>query len=492
MEFEDKFPDSTLIVLEQNYRSTQTILDAANAIIANNLLRKPKALWTEQVGGELIQRYHAEDEHDEAAWVAQEMFRLHEGEPMRWGEMAVFYRTNAQSRVLEEHLVRVGIPYKVIGGTRFYDRREIKDALAYLRVVINPTDEVSLRRILNVPKRGIGDTSVGKLEAWSAAHGVTFADALTKAESAGVTGKALSGIGHLVNLLDELRTHEGDPSSLLETLLVRSGYLAELEAADSVESQGRIENLAELVGSATEYEGATVDVGDQPSLAGFLERVSLVADSDDLNGDDSSVVLMTLHTAKGLEFPAVFMIGMEDGVFPHIRSLTEPAELEEERRLCYVGITRAQKRLALTHAWSRQLFGQTNYNPESRFLKEIPEQLMSRIGGKRRTSGSWRDRAGSGRLGDGGRSGRDRIVDAALTSRFGTGDGERRTTPQPVRTTGGESLGLRVGEDVMHAKYGEGVILEIIGQGDKAEAIVRFPGVGEKRFLLAWTPLKRA
>ncbi|MEW6152814.1 MAG: DNA helicase PcrA [Actinomycetota bacterium] len=486
LEFEDKFPDATLIVLEQNYRSTQTILDAANSVIANNLLRKPKALWTEQVGGELIQRYHAEDEHDEAAWVAQEMFRLHEGEPMRWGEMAVFYRTNAQSRVLEEHLVRVGIPYRVIGGTRFYDRKEIKDALAYLRVLTNPSDEVSLRRVLNVPKRGIGDTSVGRLEAWAAAQGATFADSLLKAESAGVSGKALGGIRQLVNLLDELRAHDGGPASLLETLLARSGYAAELEAADTIESHGRLENLAELVGGATEYEQAAAEAGEDATVAGFLERVSLVADSDQLTDDDSMVVLMTLHTAKGLEFPAVFMIGMEDGVFPHSRSLTEPAELEEERRLCYVGITRARKRLALTNAWSRQLFGQTNYNPESRFLKEIPDHLLALAGGGRRrsTSGGWADRGRDyGRPG----GGRDRIVESAM----GGGAG-RRASPPPVRTTGGEQLGLRVGEDVVHGKFGEGVILEIIGEGDKAEAVVRFPSVGEKRFLLAWAPLKRA
>ena len=478
LQFEDAFPDATLIVLEQNYRSTQTILDAANAVIANNLLRKPKALWTEQVGGELIQRYHAEDEHDEAAWVAQEMFRLHEGEPLRWGEMAVFYRTNAQSRVLEEHLVRVGIPYRVIGGTRFYDRREIKDALAYLRTIVNPADEVSLRRVLNVPKRGVGDTSVAKLDAWASAHGVTFADALLKAESAGVTGRALSGIRHLVSLLDELRAHEGGPSSLLELLLARSGYAAELEAIDSVESSGRLENLAELVGVAKEYEQAVIDAGDQPTLAGFLERVSLVADTDQLTDDDSSVVLMTLHTAKGLEFPAVFMIGMEDGVFPHLRSLTEPDELEEERRLCYVGITRARQRLALTNAWSRQLFGSTHYNPPSRFLKEIPEHLLAEKGAKRR-SGSWRH-------GSGGGGGRERIVQAAMS-------GSRKVAgPPPVRTTGGDRLGLRVGDDVLHGKWGEGVVLEIIGEDEGAEAVVRFPSVGEKRLLLAWAPLKRA
>ncbi|MDQ4096921.1 MAG: UvrD-helicase domain-containing protein, partial [Actinomycetota bacterium] len=403
LEFEDKFPEATLIVLEQNYRSTQTILGAANAVIANNLLRKPKALWTEQVGGELIQRYHAEDEHDEAAWVAREMFRLHEGEPLRWGEMAVFYRTNAQSRVLEEHLVRVGIPYRVIGGTRFYDRREIKDALAYLRVLANPIDEVSLRRVLNVPKRGIGDTSVARLEAWATA-------------------------------------------------------------------QGRLENLAELVGVAKEYEQDATEAGNEVTLAGFLERVSLVADADQLTDDDSMVVLMTLHTAKGLEYPAVFMIGMEDGVFPHVRSLTEPDELEEERRLCYVGITRAQKRLALTHAWSRQLFGSTHYNPASRFLKEIPEHLMAEAG-KGRKQPSWR-------TGSGDRAAnRERIVDAALR--------RPSAAPAPVRGSGGDQLGLRIGDDVVHAKWGEGVVLEITGAGDKAEALVRFPSVGEKQLLLA-------
>jgi DNA helicase-2/ATP-dependent DNA helicase PcrA len=479
LEFEDAFPEATVIVLEQNYRSTQTILDAANAVIANNLLRKPKALWTEQVGGELIQRYHAEDEHDEAAWVAQEMFRLHEGEPLRWGEMAVFYRTNAQSRVLEEQLVRVGIPYRVIGGTRFYDRREIKDALAYLRVIANPIDEVSLRRILNVPKRGIGDTSVAKLEAWAAAQGQPFAASLVKAETAGVTGRALSGLRQVASLLDELRTHDGEPSDLLEMLLVRSGYTGELEAVGSIEAQGRLENLAELVGVAKEYEQATVEAGDQPTVAGFLERVSLVADADQLTDDDSNVVLMTLHTAKGLEFPAVFMIGLEDGVFPHIRSLTEPDELEEERRLCYVGITRAQRRLALTNAWSRQLFGSTHYNPPSRFLKEIPEHLLHETGERRRT-GSWR-------------ASRERMVEAALpSSRRGFGAPAAPMSRPPVRSTGGERLGLRVGDDVVHAKWGEGVVLEIVGEDDKAEALVRFPSVGEKQLLLAWAPLKRA
>ena len=462
LEFEDAFPDATTIVLEQNYRSTQTILDAANAVIANNAMRKPKALWTEQVGGELITRYHAEDEHDEAAWVVHEMARLHDTGRLRWGDMAIFYRTNAMSRVFEEQLVRVGVPYKVVGGTKFYDRREVKDVLAYLKAIANPADEVSLKRIVNVPKRGVGDTSIGRIDAWAASHGVPFATALAGAEQCGVTGKALGGIKDLLVLLDELRNEsEPKPADLLEAVLSRTGYAAELEAERTVEAAGRLENLAELVGHAREFE----------SLDEFLEAVSLVADSDEIDDDDSKAVLMTLHTAKGLEFPAVFMIGMEDGIFPHLRSLGEPDELEEERRLCYVGITRARERLYLSHAWCRTIWGSTQYNPPSRFLKEIPEDLATVAEG-----GRSRLRSGSP-----GEHRRD-VVDAAIRGRSNA----------PVRTTGAEEIGLRPGDDVVHGKWGEGVILEVMGSGDKAEAVVRFPGVGEKRLLLAWAPLKKA
>src|SRR5438309_106117 len=457
LEFEEAFPSSTMIVLEQNYRSTQTILDAANAVIANNLMRKPKALWTEQVGGELIERYFAEDEHDEARWLVQEVHRLHD-EAYRWGDVAVFYRTNAQSRVVEEELVRAEVPYRVIGGTRFYERREVKDALAYLRAVINPTDEVSLKRIVNVPKRGVGDTSLGRIDAWAASHGATFDEALDHAEQAGVHGRALTGIRELVDLLENLRAVDDGPRVVLEAILDRTGYAAELEAMRSLEAQGRLENLAELVGVAGEHE----------TIETFLEAVSLVADQDELTDDDSSVVLMTLHTAKGLEFPTVFIIGMEDGVFPHLRSLGEPDELEEERRLCYVGITRARRRLALTNAWSRSLYGSTQYNPPSRFLKEIPEQLVALAEGGRQA-----------RLDERGRAG---IVASALRS---------RGAATPARTTGAEQLGLRVGDDVVHGKWGEGVVLEVFGEGDKAEGVVRFAGVGEKRLLLAWAPLKK-
>ena len=434
LEFEEAFPDATLIVLEQNYRSTQTILDAANAVIANNQMRKPKALWTEQVGGELIQRYYAEDEHDEALWVGHEIARLHDETGYRWGDVAIFYRTNAMSRVLEETLVRLGLPYKVVGGTRFYDRREVKDAIAYLRAVVNPSDEVSLKRVVNVPKRGVGDTSINRLDAWAAAHGATFHDAVRAGEQAGLSGKALSGVHQLTALLDELRelNAESGPATVLERVLARTGYAAALEADRSIESQGRLENLAELVGYAREYE----------STDEFLEAVSLVADADEVDDDETKIVLMTLHTAKGLEYPAVFVVGLEDGIFPHLRSLGEPDELEEERRLCYVGITRARERLYLSHAWARMLFGSTQYNPPSRFLKEIPEHLTAMVEGGRRSAP-----AASGRARP------DRRRRACATARR-----------DPARGTGADRLGLAVGDDVVHGKWGEGVILEIMGE----------------------------
>ncbi len=369
-QFEEAFDNVTTIVLDQNYRSTQAILDAANAVITNNPDRKDKQLWSELGTGDRITRYHAEDEGDEATWVARTMQSLQNDATFMWKEMATFYRTNAQSRVLEEALMRFGIPYKVVGGTRFYDRREIKDAMAYLRAVANPADEISVKRVLGVPKRGVGESSVAKLDALAASMGTTFVDAMRHAQDAGLTGSAARGVESFVRLLDDLALRLDDgPGDLLQAALTDSGYLAELEAEGSVEAAGRIENLGELVGSAREFT----------RLDEFLEQVALVADTDDLD-DDNRVVLMTLHSAKGLEFPAVFLVGMEEGVFPHSRALTEPVELEEERRLAYVGITRAQQRLFLAHAWSRQLFGSTNYNPPSRFIDEIPAELIEQTG----------------------------------------------------------------------------------------------------------------
>jgi DNA helicase-2/ATP-dependent DNA helicase PcrA len=488
MEFEDAFPDATVIVLEQNYRSTQTILDAANAVIANNLGRKPKELWTEAGHGQAIVRYHADDEGDESQWVAHQIAHLHDGDH-RWGDVAVFYRTNAQSRVLEDQLMRSGIPYKVIGGTRFYDRREVKDALAYLKTLANPQDEVSIKRVLNVPKRGVGDSTVSRLDVWAASHGVPFIDALRRSDDAGVSGRAVKGIETFLALIDQLTAEleaGSGPGPLLTAALDRSGYVAELEAEHSIEAESRIENLAELVGAANDYE--TVD--------SFLEQVGLVADTDELDDDDSSVVLMTLHSAKGLEFPVVFLVGLEDGVFPHLRSIGEPDQLEEERRLAYVGITRARERLYLSHAWSRTLYGSTQYNPPSRFLDEIPEGLVEQVDGSRRgsrrSSGGSASGSRSARSGDGGRdweAHRERVGGAghALPGRGGA----PAPAPTPPEPSGADRLGLSVGDDVRHASFGEGVIQRIEGTGDKAQAHVHFAGIGTKVLLLSWAPLEK-
>ncbi|MBT5137529.1 MAG: DNA helicase PcrA [Acidimicrobiaceae bacterium] len=475
LEFEEAFPDASVIVLEQNYRSTQSILDAANAVISRNVGRKPKDLWTDEGPGEKIARYHADDESDEAQFVANELAKLHDHDQMRWDEMAVFYRTNSMSRVIEEFLVRVGIPYKVVGGTRFYDRREVKDAVAYLRAVINPTDEVSVKRVLNTPKRGVGDSSVGKLDVWATTNGESFDQALIRFDEAGVSGRAATGIEKFLVLTTEIRKLDAGPATIIEEALGRSGYLEQLQIERSVESEGRLENLSELVGMAREYE--TVDE--------FLEQISLVSDTDGLDDEESSVTLMTLHAAKGLEFPVVFLVGMEDGVFPHIRALGEPTELEEERRLAYVGITRAMRKLHLTSAWSRMMHGTTHYNPPSRFLDEIPNELIEEIGGSRMLR-SRRDRSDSdtsGRTfgGGGGRASetRDSMVEQALPA-----------ANRPTQS-GAEALGLRVGDGVRHGQWGEGVIVDIEGTGDKAEASVHFPNVGEKRLLLSWAPLEK-
>jgi DNA helicase II / ATP-dependent DNA helicase PcrA len=407
------------------------------------------------------------------------------------------------------------VPYRVVGGVKFYDRREVKDVLAYLRALVNPDDEVSWRRVVNTPKRGVGDTSVNKVAAHAQGAGVTFREALSRADVAGVTGKALGGIRDLLELMVgfEATTAEGIGPTV-EAILEQTGYLAELEAERSIEARGRIENLQELVGVCHEFDQA-LDAGDVsglPGIAGvgtadntagditipegpariqaFLEAISLVTDMDtegaDGDGaDHSAVTLMTLHTAKGLEYPVVFLTGMEDGVFPHTRSLGDPDELEEERRLCYVGITRARERLYLCHAWSRMLFGATDYYPPSRFLSEIPEELVNVLGG-----GAERGRTygGSGTRRRDPAEHRRAVAEAAM-----------RPLPQapsgvvsgPVGARGAEGMGLRVGDDVSHEKFGEGVVLELAGEGDKAEAVVHFRDAGEKRLLLAWAPLAK-
>jgi DNA helicase II / ATP-dependent DNA helicase PcrA len=466
LEFEEHFPDATVVLLEQNFRSTQTILDAANAIIANNPATHRKHLFTEGDKGQRIVRYRAADEHDEAAWIAASILRIRTGEVLRWGGFAVFYRTNAQSRVLEDELVRAEIPYKVVGGTRFYDRREVKDVLAYLRLVANPHDEVAARRIVNVPRRGVGAMSVTKLGSFAARANVSFAEAISRAEEAGLAGTSLRGANELRELLESLVAMRDDaaPGALVEAVVDRTGYGELLEAENTDESWSRRENLAELAGAADEYE----------TLEGFLERMALVADSDELDLTGGRVSLMTLHVAKGLEFDAVFLAGMEEGVFPHIRSLDDPFALEEERRLCYVGVTRARRHLAVSHAWTRSLFGSTTHGIPSRFLSELPEALLDDVSpptwqfSRSEQIASIRDDRDSGRT-------------------FGAG------APPPSRppTTGAELLGLVPGDEVRHERWGRGVVVTVEGEGAQARGRVRFDEVGEKQLLFSMAPLTR-
>ena len=450
--------------------------------------------------GDRIVRYHAEDEGDEAMWVAGTAQQLHRDDAINWREMAVLYRTNAQSRVIEEAFMRLGVPYKVVGGTRFYDRREIKDAMAYLKAVVNPADEVSVKRVLNVPKRGVGDAQRRQARRVRPhrGHRVRRGDAPRRGGRRHRPGQARASprSSTCSTACTTMVGAEGvGPGDLLQTVIDDSGYLAELEAEDTVEAHGRIENLGELVGSAREF---TV-------LDEFLEQVALVADTDELpEGEvDDQVVLMTLHSAKGLEFPVVFIVGVEEGVFPHNRALTEPDEMEEERRLAYVGITRAMRRLFISHAWSRMLFGSTQYNPPSRFLDEIPDDADRAARQRHRPlvvrppelprprrarPRSYADPPPY-RAARCGRRRRPRQRRAPRPRGRGRHAGRQpRTCRSPANS---QEIGLRVGDDVAHPAFGEGVIIHIEGVGEKAEAVINFSGVGQKHLALAWAPLKK-
>ena len=392
LDFEDDFPDARTILLEQNYRSTQTILTAANAVISRNEGRKDKTLWSDAGDGERIVGYVADDEHDESRFVAGEIKQLGADAEVRAADVAVFYRTNAQSRVFEETFIRTGQPYRVVGGVRFYERREIRDALAYLRLLANPADEISLRRIINVPKRGIGDRAIACVQVFAEQERLTFWEALRRADEApGIATRSLTQMRGFVAMIEELQSmvDAGERADvILETVLERSGYLKALEESTDPQDETRQENLAELVAVAREFsedpvagpsaDPADVDAGFvEPGLADFLERVSLVADTDQIPDDEDGVVtLMTLHTAKGLEFPVVFLTGLEDGIFPHSRSLGDRPELEEERRLAYVGLTRARERLYVSRALVRSAWGAPSHNPASRFLDELPVDLV--------------------------------------------------------------------------------------------------------------------
>ncbi|MBA8954512.1 DNA helicase PcrA [Actinomadura namibiensis] len=479
LEFERDYTDATTILLEQNYRSTQTILSAANAVIERNADRKPKRLWSDQGEGHKITGYVADNEHDEAAFVAAEVDRLTDAGDCKPRDVAVFYRTNAQSRVFEDVFNRVGLPYKIVGGLRFYDRKEVRDLLAYLRVLANPEDTVSLRRILNVPKRGIGDRAEACVEAYASRERISFWQALRRPEDVpGMATRSINAVREFVALLDELRevAETATPADLVDRVLVRSGYLAELQESKDPQDETRVENLQEFEAIAREFEERLDGESAEGRLVEFLEQVSLVADADSIPGgaksgpvppgeqpeenDDGVVTLMTLHTAKGLEFPVVFLTGMEDGVFPHLRAMSNPKELEEERRLAYVGITRARQRLYVSRATMRSSWGAPQVNPSSRFLGEMPVNLVvwEREGASLKTSAS-----------------------TSLASRPGT----RAAGGRPVPT-------LSPGDKVTHDSFGLGTVVTVDGAGDRAAASIDFGSPhGVKRLVLRYAPVEK-
>ncbi|MEV7000210.1 DNA helicase PcrA [Streptomyces sp. NPDC093982] len=484
LQFEEDYPDATTILLEQNYRSSQTILTAANAVIERNESRRPKNLWTNAGAGARITGYVADTEHDEAQFVAEEIDRLTDAGDAKAGDVAVFYRTNAQSRVFEEIFIRVGLPYKVVGGVRFYERKEVRDVLAYLRVLANPEDSVPLRRILNVPKRGIGDRAEAMIDALAQREKISFPQALRRVDEAyGMAARSTNAVRRFNTLMEDLRTivESGvGPATVLEAILERTGYLAELQASTDPQDETRIENLQELAAVALEFEQESAEDEASGGLAAFLERVALVADSDQIPDEDEDgsgvITLMTLHTAKGLEFPVVFLTGMEDGVFPHMRALGQTKELEEERRLAYVGITRARERLYLTRSSMRSAWGQPSYNPPSRFLEEIPAAHVD-----------WKRTGATSPVSSGPAAG----VAASLSSSRSrssasgvSGFATRRTSEKPV-------VQLAVGDRVTHDQFGLGTVTAVKGTGGNAEATIDFGDTKPKRLLLRYAPVEK-
>ncbi len=499
VEFENDYPSARTILLEQNYRSTQNILTAANAVISRNPDRPEKRLWTAEGSGEKIVGYVGENEHEEARFIAEEIDRLQDEDGIRPGDVAIFYRTNAQSRSVEEILLRVGLPYKVVGGTRFYERKEIKDALAYLRVLVNQDDVVNLRRILNEPKRGIGDRAEYAVASLGERERISFMEALRRADHApGMATRSVNAVTGFVKLIDDLAevASGSGASAALEAVLEQTGYLEQLRTSNDPQDESRVENLAELVAVVREFER------DNPegTLGDFLEQVALVADADQIpDAPEGSaadvqraveearrqgvVTLMTLHTAKGLEFPVVFLTGMEQGIFPHQRSATDPKELAEERRLAYVGLTRARQRLYITRSEVRSMWGQSQYNPASQFVSEIPEELIH-----------WK-REGAAKpawTSGGGSAGGPRFSGSYWGA---SGGGFSGGTPAPSRSVGRvqpqkEVVSVAVGDHVNHTSFGNGTVLSVEGAGDKTVAKVRFD-VGEKRLLLRYAPLTK-
>jgi DNA helicase II / ATP-dependent DNA helicase PcrA len=473
LQFEMDYPNATTVLLEQNYRSTQNILNAANAVITKNESRKEKNLWSDAGAGSPLTGYVAESEHDEANFIADEIRSLQRDGDSTPGETAIFYRTNAQSRVFEEVFMRMALPYKVVGGLRFYERREVKDLLAYLRVLANCEDEISLRRIINIPKRGIGDTSLDYVDQFAQSCGISFWQGLLRCkEITSVPARAAQAISEFTSMISALSVlveAKVKPSVIVEAALEQSGLLKELADSTDPQDEVRVENLKELVAVSMEYEERSFEElgeDEEISLAGFLEKVSLVADADEIpEGDDHGgvVTMMTLHTAKGLEFPTVFLTGMEDGIFPHSRTFDDKDEIEEERRLAYVGLTRARKRLYISRAEYRSTWGAPNYNPPSRFLDEIPENVIV-----------WRNQSS------------DSLI-SSMTKKT------RFASAPPPRATGKKSMAmeLAVGERVSHDTFGLGTVVAVAGAGDKAEATINFGQYGEKRLLLRYAPVEK-
>ncbi|MFY9857535.1 MAG: 3'-5' exonuclease, partial [Exiguobacterium chiriqhucha] len=468
--FEKDYPSAHVILLEQNYRSTKRILEAANGVIQNNSGRKDKQLWTENVEGEKLLLHVASDDRDEAFFIINQMKELRQ-EGIDYGEMAVLYRTNAQSRGLEEMLLKSNIPYKMVGGTKFYERKEIKDILAYLRLIANPDEDISFVRVVNEPKRGIGAATVDKLGDFAGMQGVSLMEAIRDIELSGIAPRTATKLAEFRQLMVDLRQMADylSISELIEEVLKKSGYEEMLKIEKTLEAESRLENLQEFLSVAQNFEKES----DEQTLVAFLTDLTLVSDLDTLEEVDElhQVTLMTLHSAKGLEFPVVFLIGMEEGLFPHSRALNDPEEMEEERRLAYVGITRAEKRLYLTRAQSRMLYGRFQNNPESRFLHELPETLLERSG-KAKKPMPWNPVESPGKLPVNGFSSKPK--------------------PKLAQSSGAESIGWNVGDKANHKKWGQGTVVQTRGEGDQLELDIAFPAVGIKRLLAKFAPIEKA
>ncbi len=479
LDFEKDYPNAKLVKLEQNYRSTQFILDAANAVIDNNSGRKPKRLWTDNDGGSEIVYYQAIDERDEARFVIERAQELQQREQAKLGDMAVLYRTNAQSRVFEEMLIKSGIAYNMVGGTKFYERKEIKDVLAYLRLIYNPSDSLSLLRIINVPRRGIGDATIARLAEYAAASGQSLFDVVSNAgDVPSLASRFVNKLDDLAGVLFDLMGEAADApvKQLVEDVLQKTGYLAELETSGDAQDQSRVDNLHELLSVAEDFAAKCERSGDEPTLENFLADVALVADIDDADLDEDKITLMTLHSAKGLEFPTVFLVGMEEGIFPHSRTLMDESEIEEERRLCYVGITRAERHLFLSNARMRTIYGRSQYYPASRFLQEVPRNLIHEY---RRPQAQPRKAV------------RETVSRTEPRHSASGWSFASMAAFMPADSSAAAGTSFRVGDKVMHKKWGAGTVVSVKPSEDGQEVNVAFAGAGIRSLLTKYAKLEK-